>query len=495
MISSSSVHEPCHYHMPRNPTRVSLFVIRPQSFIASLVTLFVVIFVFEEAIYGRLGLSTAPYLIAKTATEAFLYLFLLLVMFDHMVKGRLWQYQLVLFDFCMATFLVVTIISTVINHGALVAGILNVRTMLRYMSIYYIIVMTGWMPSERQMMRFIRFLVGIALLQSALIILQHIGGDAFREAYFSPQKIEVVVSGVSKILGEMETKLGAGYGTFGKTPLAAFFLLLVAVITISMALSGRFKSTRNWWFSYAIILIGMYFSYKRAALLLALASPIPIAWFLGRKRLARRYIAIAAIIFPLLLALLLIFKPESFVKEKEEEVSPIESLAQLFSEQYWVTSSTHSRGWMIREVGQQALASFKPLGYGADEENAKAALATRGGEFAKLVGWGAFDDVYIVAGLVYYGPVGIVLLSLAFYSIFRQSRALRKCATSQIFRVCGASLSAILVLMFFSLFVSRVLEFRPFAFLLWVFAGVVVVALRKHRYSLQHMTQRSRVST
>lgn len=452
-------------------------IIRPQTFISRLVTIIVVIFVFEEAIYGRLSLSATSYLIAKIWTEAFLYFFLLLVFLHQSVQGRLPRYRPTGFDFCMAAFLVAAALSTVINHGSLVQGAINVRTMLRYMAVYYIIVAIGWVPTERQMILFLKLLVGIALVQSLLITVQHIAGDTFRDAYFSPPTVEVVVSGVSKILGQMNSKLGAGYGTFGKTSLAAFYLLFVAVITVAVAMTGRYGSSWRWWVAYAIILIGIYFSYKRAPLLLALLVPILVAWVCGRKHLVRRYLAVGIIVVPLALMMLSILKPEGYVKEKNSEISPAASIAQLFSKEYWAVSSTKSRGWMIMEVGRQALVSFKPLGYGADEEHAKAVLATKGGEFGKLAGWGAFDDVYIVATLVYYGPVGVALVLSAFYFIYRRGRVLARMASPH-FAIVGTSLMAIMIMMLLAVFVERLLEFRAFVFLFWVFAGVSVTASR-----------------
>ena len=92
-----------------------------------------------------------------------------------------------------------------------------------------------------------------------------------------------------------------------------------------------------------------------------------------------------------------------------------QSLYQLSCADYLAVSPTKVGHWMIMEVGWQGLASFKPVRNGADEENAKGMLAAKGGELGKLVGWGAFDDVYIVAILVCYAPLGVVLLLATFY--------------------------------------------------------------------------------
>jgi hypothetical protein len=245
-----------------------------------------------------------------------------------------------------------------------------------------------------------------------------------------------------------------------------------------MAHSGRVRQTLSWWIAYAIILVGIYFSYKRAPLLLALMAPVLTAWFHGRKILVRRYIFAGCIAVPVLVLLIISMRPDEFVKEKEVGVSPAESLAQLFSAEYWENSASRSRGWMIKEVGRQSLVSLKPIGYGADEVKAKATLAATGSEFGKLVSYDAFDDVYIVASIVYYGPVGVLMMIAAFRYIFRSARRLATDRSSDL-RFIGVALSTILVLMILAVFVVRLLEFRVFALLLWVFAAIAVSYCRQ----------------
>lgn len=61
------------------------------------------------------------------------------------------------------------------------------------------------------------------------------------------------------------------------------------------------------------------------------------------------------------------------------------------------------------------------IGYGADPENAQKILAQQNSNFAKLIGWKAFEDVYIVAIVIYYGPIGALLVIIAFSQLLRVS--------------------------------------------------------------------------
>jgi hypothetical protein len=449
-----------------------------QRFVFRFVCFFAIVFAIEEAVYGRMTLGAISFLIAKTWTEVVLYSVLLIVVFQKLARGTLWKYQPTLFDGCIAAFLIFCLISTFVNDGSLVGAAINVRTMLRYVAIYYIILFASWVPTERQLVLFMKLLVGVSLLQVFLILVQHVAGDDFRDAYFAAPSADVSVSIISKTLGGSETKLGAGYGTLGKTAPAAFFLLLASVVTASFAILSKRDGARGWWLAYALVLVGIYFSYKRAPFLLALGAPLLVAWLAGRRRFFWQSMAVAALVAPLSLVLLSAVKPEGYVKEKYDQVSPAESFAQLFSEDYWAKTAAHSRGWMITEVGRQALVSFKPLGYGADDQNAKAALAAKGGEFGKLVEWGAFDDVYFVAALVYYGPVGVGLLALALYSIYRCARRLAH-EPSPEFAVLGVALMVAIILILPGTFVVRLFEFRAFIFPFWVAAGITMAICQR----------------
>ncbi len=450
--------------------------VRIQPLLGSLVAFLVVVFVFEESLYGRLGLSGTGYLVAKALPELVLYCTLLLVLADRLVSGKLARYQPSIFDLFLTIFVGLAFLSLWINGGSIVEGALNLRTMLRYVSVFYIIALTGWRPTIEQFERLFRILVYLGLLQSGLILLQHLLGDAFRDAWFSAPRAEVEINGVQRLLGQMDTKLGAGFGTFGKTPLAAFFLLFVMTIVACRATMSSGRTARRGWLVYVVLLLGVYFTYKRAPLLIALIVPILAAWMSGRFVAVRRYLVAAMVIVPLAMVAIMQSAPDKYVREKEVRLSPAESLGQLFSDRYWSIASSKSRGWMIREVGAQALGSFRPLGYGPDEARAKRELSATGGEFSKLAGWGAFDDVYLVACLVYYGPIGVLLLLLAVLVVYRRARRLGRNGRSFYLRVAGTSLGVLTVIFLLSTLVVRLPEFRSFAFAYWALAGIVMVA-------------------
>lgn len=455
-----------------------ILTIHLQTFIAKLITVYIFIFVFEETIYGQLSLGPTTYLIAKTITEVFLYFILLMVLVYQFSHKHLKRYQLTFFDYCVLLFLCIAFISTLINEGSLVQGAINIRTMLRYIVIYYIIVLLGWIPSEKQFNRIIKLFIYLAILQAILTGLQHFLGDDFRNQYFSPLVLsEDTTNGIQLLKEGKETKLGAGYGTFGKPAALSFFLLLVSAILLVILHDTHSPKKYLLWVGYIILLVGIYFSYKRGPLILALALPIFAAWFMGYKNIAWRYIAFSLLLAPILFILLSAFAPAEFTDAKNERLSPTEAVAQLFTNEYWENSNTSSRGWFIQEVGVESLTSAKLIGYGADPENAQKILAQQNSNFAKLIGWKAFEDVYIVAIVIYYGPIGALLVILAFSQLLRIS-LIRLNYPIYYFRKIKVIFTLSILVLIGGIFLERILELRAFTFIFWVFAGLVVVINR-----------------
>ncbi|MCS7064109.1 MAG: hypothetical protein NZM04_08745 [Methylacidiphilales bacterium] len=356
---------------------------------------------------------------------------------------------------------------------------LNIRTSLRYVAIYYIIVLSGSLPSPHYLRMLLGYVILLALIQSSINAVQHIMGDEFRDKYFGGPDIELELSSIHTLITDKLDKMGAAYGTFGKAAPAAFFMMIVIIYAaINAVRTNKILESYKWWLIYISLLVGIFLTYKRAAFIIALLVPLITAYILKRTQFVVRYIifsAAGASLFFIFGSL----EQNEYVREKSTAISPYESIHNLMTEEYWSIAFTKSRGWMLTEVSREVMASFKPLGYGADEMNAKAQLATLGGEFAKLLSFGAFDDVFIVACLVYYGPVGLILLLLAFYDLRLRAVRLYKHSDLEYKQIALMIMIAILILLP-AAFVERILEFRALSFLLWSLCGYVAVAER-HR--------------
>jgi hypothetical protein len=149
----------------------------------------------------------------------------------------------------------------------------------------------------------------------------------------------------------------------------------------------------------------------------------------------------------------------------------------------------HSRGWIIMEVGLPVLQSFKLFGYGpsGDESLGRMVQENVSGTmpFQNL---GIINDVYWVALLSYYGFIGIILLTLILYKLFKTSIMVYKNSPSTIYAMLGLSMAVFVILAVPYTFIVRTFAFRPFAFYFWMLAGIVASEYRRLKLSAKEQT-------
>ncbi|NVK20925.1 MAG: hypothetical protein HWD86_00250 [Kangiellaceae bacterium] len=447
-------------------------MIRIQPFIFIVLICLILLFSFEEMLYGRLLNGELSYILAKTFSELLVYGILFLVVVAKCLDKSISNFRVTKADFCILFFLMLVFISTLINNGDLFKALINLRAMMRYIAFYYIIVLLQWTPTSRQLDILIKVLSLIVITQVGFTLLQHVLGEEFRDRFFAPPVIKAELTEIQSLVNNLETKIGVGYGSFGRPAALAFFLFICAIIFFVYGSCYKNKSI-SMYLMYFLCLIGIFYTYKRGPLLLTLSIPIIWWWFVGHRF---RVMLLGAIMLSGVIALMMVSNLSSieYVKAKEVSLSPIQSLMQLLSIEYWQNTSSGSRGWFIMEVGKEAITSFKPLGYGADVNNAQSILAAKGGAFGKLVGWNAFEDVFVIASLIYYGPLGLLVLTLFLILIYRRSIFFLKQTSNN--NVLVQSFRIACFLLPLALFMERALELRAFSFIFWTLAGVSIAS-------------------
>lgn len=457
-------------------TRFSFSVWMPRIIVGILLWLIV-----EEPVYAWLGVNAFAYLAGKLSTEIFLYFMVFFVLMYRTLVSPV-AYVVTRFDVLIAMFVLVAFLSTLWNGGQLLSGFFNVRTMLRYLAIYYLIGLSLWSPASNDLQKITNLVVIVGVLQSLLAIIQYIMGDGFTSAYFFPPTLYAELGDV-KVSMELQKKIGASIGTFGRPSSMAYFLLIPAAISLIRSVwFGRFSF--RWMFVYIIIIAGIFLSYKRGALLLALMLPVVMSCLGKKSCYVNKLLLIGgAFVIGAMLLVSLYQSNELHLNEKEVELSPVESLMKLGTAEYWGNTSNVSRGWFITEVGGAVLRQFTLIGYGADDENARRLLASSGSQFSNLVYYRAFDDVYLISSLIYYGPVGMALIVAAFFYLYQKGKVLSRSHDNHE-RLLGLLFCGIIILLPVALMLERVLELRAFSFAFWSLAGLCVVTERSRHCNM-----------
>lgn len=429
---------------------------------------------FEDFILKWLPVSDNIYSLARLASEAILYLLLIAVLSYRMIHGK--NLKRTPIDIPLLVFIFIAIISIFSNGASLLGGLVGIRLLLRYITVYYIIVNIG--ISRKQSMMLLKVIVIIGIVESFLGLVEYFCGERVIN-FFAPREVDLEFANLQLSLFSNTPKIGSVFGTFGKPAAMAYFLLIpIILLGSSCYLRTRRLLLNKTLFWVIILMLGLFVTYKRGALLISLLI-IPIIIFLYSERhqltkLKVLIIFVTSVIICLTMLLASSKWSNKTIHEKTSYVNPAHSLTQLISESYWENTMSVSRGWFIREVGVSAISSGKLLGYSPDETSAKETLAKKGGSFGKLASYNAFDDVYWVAMLIYYGIIGFSIYMWILFRLYRISKQVSS-SLDDFSKQIGVIFRVLVIITIPATFLERSFELRAFGFCFWLLAGLVVL--------------------
>ena len=427
-------------------------------------------FLLKWAPGGALG-----YAVFRLAFEALLYAAVASVAAARLVRGL--RLRATPIDAPLAAFVALAACSLFLSQGSLVSGLVNLRVLLRYVAVYYLAAWLELGALERR--RVLSLLLVSAALQGALGFVQHLQGGASEFWLPRPERIEV--GGVAREFAAAHGGLeqGAVIGTTDHSVAFALFLLVAGTLAGALYLAGAARGRLERALLGGVLLLavgGIVFSYVRACLFALAIALVFLAWSERRGAPLRRLAPVLLLLAPLgVAALLLEGGGGVFVREQETRVSPLASVEALFTSEY-LQSAESSRLWVLRDVGGAIARSAGWLGFGPDEEHVKDELLRTGGAaLHRMIAYRAFEDVYWVALLAYYGFLGLaaflVLLARLGPAAWRQ----RAAARDPWERAAAATLLALLGVVVPLGFLEPTFDFRTFAFYFWLLAGLVTV--------------------
>jgi hypothetical protein len=437
------------------------------------VLLFAVVYLpLEEFLLRWAPGGAAGYLVLRAAFELLLAGALLALVAGHLVRARgLARTPL---DLALAAFVGLALASLALSGGAWLAGLVNLRVLLRFVPVYYLAV---WLaPGPRARRRLLVLVLASAGAQCLLGLLQRAQGGV-RELWL-PRAARFEAGGFSRefaALGGLEQ--GAVLGTTDHS--VGFALLVLVGATLSAALWLAGAGSRRGRLALAALVtlapVVILASFSRATLFAFGLVMLALALFARGRPELRRLAPAALVLTPLFAAAALLGNDGRAgggpVKEKETRVTPFASVEALFTREYLATAEA-SRLWVLAAVGAEVVRSAGWLGLGPDEDHAKRELARAGGaRLHRLLAYRAFEDVYWVALLAYYGVLGLaafawVLACLA-PAAWRVARA-----PDAWERALGWSVVCLLGVLVPLSFLAPTLDFRTFSFYFWLLAGV-----------------------
>lgn len=427
-------------------------------------------FCLEEFLLKWISDNSAIWLLCRMSVEFVIYGIFVLKLIKIIIDGRRIPKSPI--DSYLLIFILLFIMSFLINKSDIIPSLSYFRVIFRYLFVFYLVFYSQIDEKSVQLSLNTILLFGIseAILGIAL--------------FFSPESIKniFILKGPSieatlaTITDQVDLKLGAVAGTFGRPGAMAFFLLIAFIISVIKLIFYNYKKYQLLY--PIIILLGIFVTYKRGPFILALCS-IPLClWFSNKKRTCWKLVTFGVVVSIFCLTFL-IGKSRGFDyrNPREEQVSTYEYVGQFASSEYWDNFFQSSRGWFLREVGFSLFHGINLIGYGPDKDHAKELLAGNDKNLRLITKYGAFDDVYWVAFSVYFGLIGSFLLFFILLKIHSTSKLLIKIGDSKD-RSLGIILCVLILLLIPSMFLERVLELHAFSFTFWLMSGLVCARFR-----------------
>ena len=432
---------------------------------------------FEEFILRWTPAPAIILLFLRFLHELVLYFLWIKVFYKRLIRGdRLIKSSIELAFIC---FVFWALILLIIHQASIFRGLDNLRTLIRYFAVYYIIVDLNL--SKNKINLLLKTILILGLIQGYLVTIQYFAPPSFNNL-FIPQEVNLEAGGIaiqnSSEVSSGSLKTGAVNGTFANTANTSAFLIICFIVLIVLGFQNNNLFLSKNLFNFLIMYFAFFVTYKRIALLFSMVVPIIILFFYRKRLWAGKVIWLYLFAFFILIFASLFFlnvdtSIDGWAIRKGESFNLLGYFGQLFSSEYWEKGT---RQWIIKTILGGTIGTGNWYGFSPESSEAVNTLAeilpAQKSTILEKQFW--FEDVYWVAMLLYYGIPGVALFGYIFQRLYQTAQWLiNYCLESQM-RSLGIVFCTLITITFFYGFVERIFEMKCFSFYLWLLAGIVV---------------------
>ena len=394
-------------------------------------------------------------------------------------------------DLWVIAFFVATAISMALNGSGPKGSLINIRTIWRYLSVFYIAVNID--ISKNELKRLLSGLRVIMIVQAFIGSIQYFLPARVNMALFAPKGFQLGgFTGTSNASEAGGLKVGATAGTFSDPAvLSAFMLIGLSLFFAACYASGgpvlptRWTELRD----MGILLFATFATKKRAALFIAVLIPPIAVYIYGQRRKLANISWLYGLIGVVGILAIIAFGATSGsstgvstgIDERETSVSLSTYFLQVFSADYWQKSNDEARGWFMNVILSTLVNTRSWFGLGPDFWNTLAIIESTtlrtGADMDKLYrDAGVFDDGFWFAFLAYFGVVGTFIYGMILRRLYDASKWLARVSAEPEYRTLGAMFATVILVTVFYTFVERIIRLRAFSFYFWLLAGLVINA-------------------
>ena len=433
---------------------------------------------FEEFVLRWTPAPSIIILFLRFLHEFILYYLLVKVFYKRLLK----QEPLIKSSIELALILFVfwAVLLLLVHQTSIFGGLNNLRTLLRYVAVYYIIVDLNL--SKKQITLLLKTILILGLIQGYLVTIQYFAPESFNNL-FIPRDINIDTGTIAIQKASQASagtlKTGSVNGTFPNTSNTSSFLLTCFIILVVVTLQNTTTSLLSpKILNFLVMYFALFATYKRVALLFGLIIPVLVLFLYRQKLWASKVIWFYlfsgfSLIFLSLFFLNVDTSIDGWAIRHGEEIDILGYFGQLFSADYWEKGT---RQWMLKTIFQGIIGTGNWFGLSPAENEAIQNLAELVPRHKSLIleRKPVFEDVYWGAMLIYYGIPGVALFGYILQRLYKTSQWLiDHCLESQT-RALGIAFCTLSIISIFYGFIERIFEIKCFSFYLWLLAGLVV---------------------
>jgi len=407
---------------------------------------------------------------AQFASEVLIYLTALLVFLWRLRQGRAVRRSPI--ELPLIIFVFFAFISILLNRPPLFGSFVNVRSFLRYVVLFYLVINLDL--SSKQIRRLLKIIVVIGMIQIAIGALQLLTGGAINQ-YLIPELPDLTVGGFTRdtvLLGRRGREIGSIFGTLGDTIFFALFLLVVMAIYLGKV--HEYK-VRHFLF-IGIVFLATNFAYARAVIFGML---LMVLVFYRLRYGINRSLLLIVVVAPMFVGGAFAMANSSLIYRQYrnpgfQELSIVENITGIFTIEY-VQQAQWQRLGALMGVPPTVLANRPFFGYGPDELTTIDRLNESYPSYLhkRLIRDG-FEDVYWTATLAYYGVFGTLAFIALIYTLYRSAIRVWARSRDRLSKELAFTVACLVAVTPFLLFFYRVLEFRIYSFYLWLLFGLMI---------------------
>ncbi|MDM5157373.1 O-antigen ligase family protein [Bacillus sp. DX1.1] len=368
----------------------------------------------------------------------------------------------------LVLFLMVSIVSSILNDVSFNVFLLGARWFLRYIPILLIVTLLDWRVEEIR--KFFLIIFGIILVENAIGFLQLLGGETVSQ-FLKPGVLEIT----DKITQELDQGMSqyAVYSTFGRYSAFALFLSTFFVFIFANCILTKKNILLLLCTGFMLVL-----TYARQAVLGVIVGIVIMAILHTNKKLKLAVIICLALVSISFLSFLQ--TTQGFVANDISQGLTNRFFGALTYENFLFDINNYGRLYFIFVVGKLFLHEAPLLGVGMGMYGTEPAVSLDPSIYIYYnIPIQYSMDVFWVSILGQVGMLGILLWVLIYILCFTKSVKLFKLTSNKFIKWFALGYAANIGVILFESFFSSNLNDRYQSFYFWLLTGFLLVLYNK----------------